>query len=178
MKLIVGLGNPGKNYARTRHNAGFIALDLLLKKISPDRSWELSKKFNAEIATVATKNGRVILAKPMTFMNASGQAVQLLAHYHKVNPPDIIVIHDDKDLSLGTHKIQTDRGAAGHNGVISIFTHLKTQNIVRVRLGIASESGKKIPDTADFVLKNFGLLEKRRFLTAVDSALTELQRMI
>ena len=111
MKLIVGLGNPGKKYARTRHNIGFMTVDALHEALKEygSNNWELSKKFNAAVSGCTVHNEKIVLAKPMTFMNDSGQAVQLLMRYYKIPARDLIVTHDDKDLPLGTIKAQTDR---------------------------------------------------------------------
>ncbi|HOX60558.1 MAG TPA: aminoacyl-tRNA hydrolase [Candidatus Magasanikbacteria bacterium] len=175
MKLIVGLGNPGKQYEKTRHNYGFMVLDALRERLSSHGAgkWELSRKFNAEICGTNYGGERVILAKPMTFMNESGLSVQLLAHYYKILPADILIIHDDKDLQLGLVKVQFDRGHAGHNGVRSIIERLHTQAFARVRLGIAPNNLKKMADTADFVLDKFGLLERGTVRQATDEALKE-----
>lgn len=171
MKLIVGLGNPGKKYAKTRHNVGFMVIDALHESLSGFQvsSWELSKKFNAEIAGCTMHGEKVILAKPMTFMNASGEAVQLIGHFYKLVPDDILVIHDDKDIPLGEIKYQENRSHAGHNGVRSIIDHIGSQDFARLRCGIASQNPKKMEDVPTFVLKNFGLLERSH----VDQMITE-----
>lgn len=168
MKLIVGLGNPGKQYIRTRHNVGFIALDVLKARLEKNydvSDWELSKKFNAEICGTTIGSQKVLLLKPMTFMNASGQSVQMTAAYYKVLPEDIIVVHDDKDLQFGEVRYQFDRGDAGHNGVKSISELLNTKGFGRVRIGIAPEDKKKMKDTPTFVLSNFTLLERSKLKT-------------
>lgn len=180
MKLIVGLGNPGKIYAKTRHNAGFMVLDKLREGLKENNisNWELSKKFNAEICGCAINGNKIVLAKPMTFMNASGQAVQLIAHFYKLTVPDLIVVHDDKDIKLGELKIQTDKSSAGHNGVQSIMDHIGTQNFTRVRVGIAPENPKKMSDTAKFVLNKFGLFERKKVEAALDLAAEEILKII
>lgn len=162
MKLIVGLGNPGKKYERTRHNVGFMVLDRLHEawgSYQPS-AWELSKKFNAVIAGCTIRSEKVVLVKPMTFMNASGEAVQLIAHFYKIPPADIILVHDDKDLPLGTVKFQRNRGHAGHNGVRSVIEHIGTQDFARYRVGVADPKQTR-GDTADFVLGKFRLLERK-----------------
>jgi PTH1 family peptidyl-tRNA hydrolase len=157
MKLIFGLGNPGKQYQKTRHNFGFLALDtlrnfLLTEQIGP---WELSKKFNAEICGCTWRGEKIILARPMTFMNESGIAVQLLAHYYKIAPREIIVVHDEKDLLFGTFKYTTGSRSAGHNGVGDIIEKLGTQDFARIRIGVETRvSGDPTPTDA-FVLQNF-----------------------
>ncbi len=180
MKLIVGLGNPGKTYAKTRHNFGFIVLDALHKKLQEEgiNNWELSKKFNAQVSGLTLNNEKIILAKPMTFMNNSGIAVQLLAHFYKITAGDLLVVHDDKDLKLGEIKIQTDRSSAGHNGVQSIIDHLGTQNFTRIRLGVAPEKESKMKDTADYVLGKFGLFEKKKVDEVIEKAVEEIIKLI
>lgn len=180
MYLIVGLGNPGKTYERTRHNVGFIILDNLHEKLTEYgiSKWELSKKFNAEICGATINNQKIVLVKPMTFMNESGIAVQLLSHFYKLTPQDIIVVHDDKDLPLGEIKIQTDRGDAGHNGIKSIIEHLGTKNFQRVRVGIASENPKRMSDTAKFVLDKFAFSERKKVSEVIEQATEEIIKII
>lgn len=178
MKLIVGLGNPGKKYTKTRHNVGFMAVDVLLMKLDDSVKWKLSKKFNAEVAEVTIKDEKIILAKPMTFMNRSGEAVGLIMHYYKINPEDLIVIHDDKDLHLGKYKIQANRGDAGHNGVKSIIEHISTKKFNRIRIGIAAENEKKMEDTPKFVLGKFGLRERKSVKEMFIKLIPELETLI
>lgn len=180
MKLIVGLGNPGKNYEKTRHNVGFMVLDELFKSLEKYNisKWELSKKFNAMICGGEVNGQKIILAKPMTFMNSSGQTVQLIGHYYNIVPRDIIVVHDDKDIKLGELKIQTDRGHAGHNGVRSIIEQIGSQDFTRIRVGIASANAKKMDDIANFVLKKFGLFEKATLEKSIDQAIKEVLKML
>ena len=176
MKLIVGLGNPGKKYEKTRHNVGFMALDRLhqeLKKYNISE-WELSKKFNSQICGCTINSEKIILAKPMTFMNTSGEAVQLIAQYYKIEPESITVIHDDKDIKLGEVKIQKDQGHAGHNGIRSIIDHIGSQNFTRVRIGIAGANEKKMIDIAKFVLGKFGIFEKGKLEKSIAKALEEI----
>ncbi|MBI5222127.1 MAG: aminoacyl-tRNA hydrolase [Candidatus Magasanikbacteria bacterium] len=180
MKLIIGLGNPGKTYAKTRHNAGFMVLDKLRDKLKKNNisDWELSKKFNAEVCGCVVKNNKIVLAKPMTFMNDSGQAVQLIAHFYKLTPSDLIVVHDDKDIKLGEIKVQTDKSSAGHNGAQSIIDHIGTQNFTRVRVGVAPENPKKMSDTAKFVLNRFGLFERKKVDAVLNTAVEEILKII
>ncbi|MEK7623056.1 MAG: aminoacyl-tRNA hydrolase [Patescibacteria group bacterium] len=180
MKLIIGLGNPGKQYAKTRHNVGFMAIDALYESLADynPASWELSKKFNAEVSGCTIGAEKIILAKPMTFMNDSGIAISLIAHFYKIPPRDLIVIHDDKDILLGDVKVQTNRGSAGHNGVASIIEHLGTEDFTRIRIGIKSENEKKMADTAKFVLSKFGLLERKKVEQVIMRAVEEIKRLI
>lgn len=175
MKLIVGLGNPGKEYEKTRHNVGWMVLNLIAKKLSSE-SWQNSKKTNADFLKINTGNDQIELLKPLTFMNNSGQSVAYAVKNHTLNPEtDLIVVHDDKDIPLGEIKIQINRSAAGHNGVKSIIDHLKTQNFTRVRVGVAPKN--KIEDTAKFILKKFGLLEKSKLNESLTKAVDEIGKL-
>lgn len=153
--LIVGLGNPGKEYEKTRHNLGFLALEEFWKSRPDDFSpWQENKKFSALLAETAGQKIKIILLKPQTFMNRSGEAVARAAKFYKIKPENIWVIHDDLDLPLGKLKIQQNRGAAGHKGAQSIMEQMKTANFVRFRLGIAPLKPTR-QKGADFVLSNF-----------------------
>src|SRR5689334_19392192 len=139
MKLIIGLGNPGKQYENTRHNAGFIILDEIRKALDfPE--FKFDNKFDAEISTGDYKleaiSYKLILAKPQSFMNLSGQAVKKIMDFYKIPVENIAVIHDDLDIELGKYKLSDDASAAGHNGVQSIIDHLGTQKFRRIRVGI------------------------------------------
>ncbi len=181
MKLIVGLGNPGKQYAKTRHNVGFMVLDALHQKTQTTCSWstwEISKKYNAEISQGTYQGQKIILLKPLSFMNDSGVSTQLAMHFFKISPNDLIVVHDDKDIILGEQKIQTDRGHAGHNGVRSIIDQCGTQNFTRLRVGIASTDTKRMADIPEFVLSKFGLFEKSTLKKSLDAAVSELEKLL
>lgn len=181
MKLVIGLGNPGKQYEKTRHNIGFMVLDALQKELSEYKinKWETSKKFNAEICGVTVSHdNKIILAKPLTFMNDSGVAVQLIAHFYQMTHRDIIVVHDDKDIMLGEIKIQTDRSSAGHNGVESIITHIGTQDFTRVRVGIKRASERGMQDTARFVLSKFGLFERKKVNDVIERSVEEIKKIL
>ncbi|OGH94521.1 MAG: aminoacyl-tRNA hydrolase [Candidatus Magasanikbacteria bacterium RIFOXYD2_FULL_41_14] len=160
MKLIVGLGNPGKKYENTRHNVGWLVLDKIISDFRLQISDLNKKNINAEIFALEIKKQKIILAKPLTFMNESGQAISALVNFYKINPTDLIVVHDDKDLPLGEIRVQTNRGPAGHNGIKSIIEKLGTQNFTRVRVGVAGEMLEKM-ETADFVLAKFTSEEKK-----------------
>lgn len=148
MNIIVGLGNPGKQYEKTRHNAGFMALDALAEEL--DLKWTEGKKLKAQIA----KTADAILLKPQTFMNNSGVSVAAALSYFKLKPESLIVIHDDLDIELGKYKISVDSRSAGHNGVQSIIDLIKTKNFKRLRIGIKTPSLGKIP-AEKFVLQKF-----------------------
>lgn len=151
--LIVGLGNPGKEYAMTRHNAGFMAVDAIAKTHNfPE--FVLSKKHNALVSEGVIGGKKVLLAKPQTFMNSSGKAVASLAQFFKLATTDIVVIHDDIDFLFGKVKEAANSGAAGHHGVESIIESLGTKEFRRLRVGIRPAEGR--PDIVDeFVLRPF-----------------------
>lgn len=158
MKLIVGLGNPGKEYKKTRHNVGFITVDKIASCFDfPSFSFE--KKFNAEISDGMINDGKIILAKPQTFMNDSGKAVREIMDYYKIAVENITVIHDDLDIILGKHKISKNKNSGGHKGVQSIIDHLETKDFTRIRIGIGikqtSNSKLQVPNSKEFVLEKF-----------------------
>ncbi len=170
MKLIVGLGNPGLKHEKTRHNLGFMVIDALFKDYStPKDSFSEEKKFQAETAGITWqpkkgKSEKVILAKPLTFMNGSGAAVRLISSFYKIKPEDIWIVHDEIDLPLGAMKIRFGGSSAGHKGVQSIMENLKTEKFWRFRMGIGPQkektSGKKLKPIDDFVLGGFTEGEK------------------
>lgn len=158
-KVIVGLGNPGKRYEWTRHNLGWLALDELKKTYAPDTKWQDHRKAKALICEVSINNERAVLMKPLTFMNDSGRALREYLDYHNGTIQDLLVIYDEADLDLGELKIAEQGGSAGHNGIKSIIKDLKTDQFLRLRLGIKNKKKDKIP-TDKFVLQPFGMLEK------------------
>lgn len=153
MILIVGLGNPGKEYATTRHNLGFMVLDALAAKLSVD--FKSSSKWSAEIVQTSGGN-KAILAKPTTFMNNSGLAVSKLAQFYQISPADIWVVSDDLDLPFGTIRVRQGGNSGGHNGLNSIIEQLGSNEFCRLRVGICRPDtpGTK-PDSAIFVLQPF-----------------------
>ncbi|MBP9751568.1 MAG: aminoacyl-tRNA hydrolase [Candidatus Moranbacteria bacterium] len=159
MKIIIGLGNPGKEYGETRHNAGFLFLDMLKD------SWGFpefvpEKKFAGLVSAGMKDDKKTLLVKPVTFMNHSGEAVVALANFFKLTPADITVVHDDLDLPFGTWKIAAGSGAAGHNGVTDIIERLGTKEFRRIRIGIGRPEGDR--DPADYVLSRFTPEEERK----------------
>lgn len=176
MHLIVGLGNPGKKYEKTRHNVGFMVVDALAK----EGKWEYKDKFKAFILKL---DKEIIFAKPQTFMNLSGQSVNLIKNFYNFQIPNIWIIHDDIDLPFGTIRIKLGGGSAGHKGVQSIIDNVKTDSLVRFRLGIghaknyddslASESQEKKDKTAymqkteQFVLSKFAKEEVQELQTII-----------
>ncbi len=156
MKLIVGLGNPGKEYKLTRHNFGFIVLDKLAEINGV--KFKLEKKLEAEMAEITSGNEKLLLAKPQTFMNNSGVSVQKILNFYKIEKEDLLLVYDDKDLNFGDIRT-AGSSSAGHRGVESIIQALGTKEIARVRLGIAN--GSDIP-TESFVLQRFTAEEQTR----------------
>ena len=150
MKLIVGLGNPGKEYDETRHNIGFNMLDIIADKYN--LSFNENKKFNALEVIFNIMNEKIILIKPLTFMNLSGDCVVKYVNYYNININDILVIHDDLDMELGKIRIVYDSSSGGHNGIKSIINNLDSQKFTRLKIGIAHN---KNIDTRDYVLGKF-----------------------
>lgn len=152
MRLIVGLGNPGRKYAKTLHNVGFILLDQFAKK----NNLEWSKNAEAQAHIVKTKD--YILVKPQTFMNRSGISVAYLMSYYKLDPENLLIVHDDIDLASGQTKMQKNVGPAGHLGVEDIVVSLKTKAFWRFRVGVGRPQNEQI-STEDWVLSNFSSQE-------------------
>lgn len=140
MKLIAGLGNPGKEYAKTRHNSGWIAIDRLAETLNVSISTE---KWNALVTKTAVHGEQVILMKPLTYMNESGIAVQQAVHFYHIDPKDILILHDDMDLPVGTVRIREKGSSGGQKGMQSIIDALSTNAIPRVRIGVGhSKAGE------------------------------------
>lgn len=150
MKIIVGLGNPGKSYARTRHNAGFMAIDELAKSLHVDINRE---KYDAFIAKTRIGSTEAILVKPQTYMNESGFAVQAVLRDTYAGLQDLIVIHDELDLPLGAVRVKIGGGHGGHNGLRSIIEQVGSSDFIRVRIGIGRPTAAM--DAADYVLRQF-----------------------
>jgi len=152
MLLIVGLGNPGKEYEKTRHSAGFMALDKIAEyfKFEP---FVFDKKFNALVSIGKINDKRTLLMKPQTFMNSSGISVKTAMSYYKIAAQDLTVIQDELDIDIGNYKISNDRTSAGHKGIQSIIDQIGTKNFTRYRIGI--ESAREDIASDKFVLENF-----------------------
>ncbi len=175
LRLVVGLGNPGKTYENTRHNAGFMVAD----KIARDFNIVFDKaKFDADFGRGPIETVDVILAKPMTFMNRSGPPLQKLAHYFRIPGEDMLVIHDDIDLAFGRIKIKEKGGHGGHKGLKSILNAIGEDEFMRLRIGVGrSETGNSVSDHVlgpfyDDELKRLDALLKRA-RDAVVTILTE-----
>lgn len=157
--IIIGLGNPGKDYDQTRHNAGFMACDAIVNQ-RDDASWQLKKDLQAEIAKFDANGQTFLLVKPQTFMNNSGQAVNAVIHYYKIKPETLWVVHDELDLPLGKSQIRRGGGLSGHHGLESIAQHIGTTDFGRVRIGIRGQSLREYHaevgiDTNNFVMGRF-----------------------
>lgn len=146
MKLIVGLGNPGKEYQNTRHNVGYMVLDKYIKEVD----WK--EKFNALYLEKRIDNEKVIFVKPLTYMNLSGNAVVKFVNFYNLNIEDILVIQDDLDLTFGNYKLKKNSSAGGHNGIKSIISSLGSQEFLRLKIGVSND---KSIDTKDYVLGKF-----------------------
>ena len=158
--LVVGLGNPGKEYENTRHNVGFACIDYFVDNQSFD-PWIAKKDLKCLLTTKQIGSARVIAIKPTTFMNLSGEAVQAVAHFYKVPHTQIIVLHDELDIPFGQIRTRTGGGSAGHNGVKSLTQHIG-EAYDRIRVGIQSDSPEaKHMDSADFVLAKFSIEESK-----------------
>ena len=153
MKLIVGLGNKGREYENTRHNMGFMLVDRYLQyKNITDK---FKEKFNAMYIETTINNEKVIFIKPMTYMNNSGIAVRAFVEFYKLNSEDILVISDDLDLDLGKFRLRRNGSSGGHNGLKSIISHLGTDNFKRLRIGISNDKD----DVINYVLSKFSKKE-------------------
>lgn len=182
MKLIVGLGNPGSSYAKNRHNVGFTAVDALAAFLDTSlrrRTQTYTKRSQLKLlqAEIHDFRSKVILAKPAVFMNDSGIAVGKLVKHYKIALSDLIIIHDDLDIALGEFKIQKGKGPKDHNGVLSVEEHLKTDDFVRVRIGIENrEKESRIPGEV-YVLQNFGKDEEELIGKAISKVVEELYKL-
>lgn len=153
MRLIVGLGNPGKEYENTRHNIGFRMIDRYANEIGTSIN---KSKFNGLYNEILINNEKVILLKPQSYINLSGEVVRKFVDFYKIKIDDILIIHDDLDLAVGTYKIKKKGSSGGHNGLKNIEMHLNTQEYKRIKVGI---SNNKSIDTKDYVLGKLSYLE-------------------
>ena len=145
--MIVGLGNPGRKYNKTRHNIGFMFVDNLVKDIG--EKFSLKRELKAEISEFIYNGQKIIVLKPQTFMNLSGEAVLLAIRYYKINPDEIIIVYDDLDLPEGKIRIRKNGSSGGHKGIKHIIEKLNTEEIKRIRIGIGNNSKA---DSVDYVL--------------------------
>lgn len=171
--LVVGLGNPGEEYAGTRHNVGVEVVELLARR----HGATLKKgKERARVGEVRIGEARVALAIPLTYMNDSGEAVRLLVRRYGVEPPSLVVVHDELDLPVGTLRLKEGGGLAGHNGLRSIRAHLHTDDFLRVRIGVGKPPGGK-DRGADHVLARFGKREREEIAVIIEEAADAVERI-
>jgi PTH1 family peptidyl-tRNA hydrolase len=163
VKLIVGLGNPGREYRDTRHNVGFMVVDALADRWRVSDAWR--ERFDALQIKTTVGDAPVVIAKPLTFMNLSGQAVSAIAGFFKIEPADVLVIVDEAALPLGRLRARRDGGAGGHNGLKSLIQHLGTQNFPRMRVGVGRGADGR--DLSDHVLGRFEPSERETVSAAV-----------
>ena len=186
MKLIVGLGNPGEKYAKTRHNVGFMLLDVLAKAMNDDH-WEFSKKFKS---LIIHRHPIALLVKPQAFMNNSGNIVKRLINYYKINVGDLWIIHDDMDIKLDHYKIQQGHGPRLHNGVNSVEKALMSEAFWRVRVGVDNRiediaqrtkgepSFTKAMEGKEYVLQNFEKAEREIIDRVINKLTIDLINLI
>jgi PTH1 family peptidyl-tRNA hydrolase len=173
--LIVGLGNPGREYDGTRHNIGFACAEAFVGKNSEMGQWVDKKDLKCLMSTGQMGDTRVMVIKPTTYMNLSGEAVQAVSHFYKIHPDQIVVVHDELDIDFGQIRMRRGGSAAGHNGIKSVTQHMG-EDYGRVRIGIGPKAPEQI-DSADFVLQKFNSQEQGRMpeLTReVNAVLSEL----
>nr|WP_106782159.1 aminoacyl-tRNA hydrolase [Lysinibacillus timonensis] len=170
MKLIVGLGNPGKQYEHTRHNIGFECIDAIAEKWNAPLN---QLKFNGCYTTVHRPEGKVMLLKPLTYMNLSGECVRPIMDYFDISVENLIVIYDDLDLEVGKLRLRQKGSAGGHNGIKSLIHHLGTQEFNRIRVGISRPpQGMKVPD---YVLSKFTKDEDPIIYSAVNNTVNAIE---
>ena len=176
MKLIVGLGNPGNKYTNTRHNIGHRTVQALhTMHIMDFDGWK--SKFKSVVSEGRIKEEKVVLMLPETYMNNSGEAVVQAVNFWKLDPKDVVIVLDDLDIPLETMRIKTSGGSGGQNGLKSVISHLGTEEIPRLRIGIGNESSKDIP-AEDFVLQNFSNEESGSVEKIIQKASEALQKIV
>ena len=174
MKLIVGLGNPGKKYENTRHNAGFLAIDALAEKYGISMT---EKKHKAVCGSGYMEGVKVILVKPQTFMNLSGESVREVLDFYKLDPEeDMLIMYDDISLAPGNLRIRKKGSAGGHNGIKSIIAHAGTQNFMRIKIGVGEKPSGW--DLADYVLGHFTQNERKVMDEAAKTATEAIRMMV
>lgn len=172
--LVVGLGNPGPDYAKTRHNLGFMVADLLADRIGS--GFKVHKRSGAEVVTGRIAGRSVVLAKPRVYMNESGRQVGPLAKFYSVAPADVIVLHDELDIDFGRIRLKFGGGVAGHNGLRSVSSALGSNDFQRVRIGVGRPPGRK--SGATFVLENFTATERPEVPTICEQAADATELLI
>ena len=166
MKLIVFLGNPGNKYQYTRHNAGFLFADFWREK-NNFPLWQENKKFQGLLSESKWQKEKLLLIKPQTFMNLSGQCVKKVINFFQLKIEDIIIIYDDKDLLFGKIRFRSKGSSGGHRGMQSIINHLKTKEINRLKIGIENRNKDALIKTEDFVLAKFSAEELKKLKSEI-----------
>lgn len=178
MFIVVGLGNPGREYEKTRHNVGFMVVDALHEHAG-GKEWRSDAGSEADVSEATVGHEKVLLLKPQTFMNLSGKSVQHVRNFYKVDPAKIFVVYDDADLPLGTIRIRLGGSSGGHNGVQSVIDALGTEQFPHVRIGISTpERDERKVDAKDFVLSAFTSAEKKMLRKVIDRAVLALHDAI
>lgn len=169
--LIVGLGNPGSEYAQTRHNMGFLVLDRLGE--SWGARWQNERRFQSRLAQVNPEGRRILLCQPLTFMNCSGEAVQALTAYYRIPHTRLLIVVDDADLPLGSIRLRPGGGSSGHHGLESVEQHLGTKDYLRLRLGIGrvSEEDRQI---RNYVLGRFSASETEMVAKVIERSVSQI----
>jgi len=174
MKIIVGLGNPGKEFLNTRHNVGFMVVNRLAEKLTSElKTFKLNKKFKSEVWQTAD----FLLVKPQTFMNDSGLAVAKILRFYKASPADLYLVHDDLDIKLGEYKLQQGKGPRQHKGILSVENSLALKEFWRMRVGVENR-GQDYDDYdvagQDYVLAKFSLAEKKILDQVLNKVVSQL----
>ncbi|MFI6367126.1 aminoacyl-tRNA hydrolase [Nocardia sp. NPDC050630] len=172
--LVVGLGNPGLEYERTRHNIGFLVADVLAQRVGG--RFAVHKKSGADLLQARLDGRQVLIAKPRSFMNLSGRPVALLAKFFSVPPTEVIVVHDELDLAFGQVRLKRGGGEGGHNGLRSVSSALTTKDYLRTRIGIGRPPGRQ--DPADYVLKPFSSVERKEVPVIVEQAADAVELLL
>ena len=177
MKLVICLGNPGTDYEKSRHNFGFFFANFLKHEFGG--KWNFNKKFNAEIAEISVAGERILLAKPQTFYNDSGFSARAIMDFYKIPRENLLVIHDEMDLPLGTIRTRTGGEAAGNNGVKSLISHLGTREFSRIRIGSGTpqnHDGSAKPPKSQHIKNVLGkiTLEEQKILDAETAKIREI----
>lgn len=172
--LVVGLGNSGPEYERTRHNIGFLVADVLAQRVGG--RFAVHKKSGADLLQARLDGRQVLIAKPRSFMNLSGRPVAALAKFFSVPPTEVIVVHDELDLPFGQVRLKRGGGEGGHNGLRSVSSALTTKDYLRTRIGIGRPPGRQ--DPADYVLKPFSSVERKEVPVIVEQAADAVELLL
>jgi PTH1 family peptidyl-tRNA hydrolase len=172
--LVVGLGNPGPAYERTRHNVGFLVADSLAQRVGG--RFTTHKKSGADLLQARLDGRQVLIAKPRSYMNLSGRSVAALARFFSVPPTEVVVIHDELDIPFGEIRLKRGGGEGGHNGLRSVSGALTSKDYLRTRIGIGRPPGRQ--DPADYVLKPFSSVERKELPTVVEQAADAVELLL